>query len=159
MVRHYNPSIAEDTQRIFNTKSGDTVSPEIMDKIQPVISIDPIIDIVVPVTKATTGGGVVHPTNADRDTYLTGLLFSATADVLATNTSYIISAFINGVDTQIAKINKQTLTAGDHQLTLKFKYPIKIDRGTNITQTSTFGAGAVNFTTTLYIYEEETTIR
>lgn len=95
----------------------------------------------------TTGTSTVYSTPANKDFYVTsaflGLVKDATCD--AATGRIELTATINGESTAILCIPTLTLTAQSENLSIAFPYPIKIDRGTNITHALTFAAGAASF--------------
>lgn len=157
MVKHYNPSIVQDAQRILNTKM-DNLSDNIGDMVA-VIPILPTCRIVKNGNTSSSGGLTVYTTPTERDFYLTGIIFSmakdSTCDV-ATGT-VAINVVIDGTAVALAPIAVITLTAQAQIASLSLPVPIKIDRGTPISGSVTFTAGVMRRTCTLIGYTQETT--
>lgn len=126
MVKHYNPSIVQDAQRIFNTKTNN-ISDEVGDII-PVVPVLPVCRIV-----RSSASGTVYTTPSDKDFYLTGFSMSFSKDVAATGSVMTLSAIIDGVSQVLHRFAAITLTAERDSIAIDLSFPIKIDRGTNIT--------------------------
>jgi len=158
MVKHYNPSITERALRTLNTK-GDNISDEVGGLV-PVIPIVPICRIVRSANRSTTGSSTVFTTPADKDFYLCGATLSAMCDATADNTNYALNVTVDGVSNSrdILRIEKLAATfALSQTLTQVFDPPIKVDRNTNITASSTFSAGNSRLSACIHGYTEETT--
>lgn len=148
-MRHNNPSIAEDSVRIFNFKSGDSLG-EINPVIQPIVQISPKINIIRSASATNATSGTIYATPTDKDFYVIGCMISHTRDVTATSTSSEIACSIDGLSRSLIKLNTITLTVGSKEASMSFTHPIKIDRNTNITVTNT--TNTANLTTTGVIY-------
>ena len=90
--------------------------------------------------KTTTGSmTVLASTSTTEDTYITGLIFGfakdATCDIA--NGTLNILGVINGASTTLGNLPLLTLTAQSQSIYLNFINPIKLDRGTAITSSST----------------------
>jgi len=127
-MKHYNVSISEWANRLFNTKAGDTLSADVHEVITPVISLKPVANIVKSATTATT----IYTTPTDKDFYLTSLYLSVAKDAAQTGTSASITAIIDGVTVNLLSFISITLTASEVADNIVFNTPIKIDRGTAI---------------------------
>lgn len=158
MVKHYNPSLVERFQRIFNFKSTDRFTDDISGPVA-VIPVTPISRIVRSANRSTSGSSTILTTPTDKDFYLCGAMLSIDSDVVADNTSASIVVTIDGVSNNrdIVRIEKLSLTATSRTVVQNFNPPIKIDRGTNITAASTFTVGASRLSGCIYGYTEETT--
>lgn len=141
MPVHYNPSIAQDSRRIFNLKAGDNFSPEILPNIQPVMQISRVANIVREVGSAATGTFTIFTTPADKDFYLTGAMLSFTKDAASDLTTMAMNVVIAGATRSIVVIPTTTLVAGTMQHNAPITTPILVDRGTTIGVTGTFTVG------------------
>jgi len=142
-MKHNNPTIAEDSVRLFNLKTGEGLS-EVSPIIVPTVEINPRINIVKRNTCTNATSVTLYTTPTDKDFYLTGVSLSHTRDVNATCVSTAINGVIDGVSTGTIFIEHrmQTLTAGNIPAsTQSFSIPIKIDRGTAITITASTNVG------------------
>lgn len=123
----------------------DEIPSEISKTIWPVIDITPrkhrIANIVRDTGRSTTGTSTVYTTPTDQDFFLTSAFVSGTSDATADNTFFAILATIDGVSRNLLKIYKTTLTAASISIPISYIFPIKIDRGTNISITTSFSVG------------------
>ena len=114
-------------------------------------------DLIKSATRTTTGSGTVHSTHAVAETYITGIFLSLVKDVsadTASNDPFVLTAVINGVSTNLARVGVLTLTAQNQSIYIKFANPILVDKGTNMTITgAAFTAGSVAKSGTIYGYE------
>jgi len=157
-MRHFNPSISEDKNRILNLKSGDDNS-EVADYIQPTIEIERRINIVKTTGQGATGTFAIYTTPTDKDFYITNIILHYIKDAacdLATGGVWSLSANIDGTSQALVSLSVITLTAQDELLILQFDKPLKIDRGNAINSNGTFGAGAMRRNVTIYGYTVET---
>jgi len=157
-VKHYNPSISQRAQRVFNTK-GEHLSDDVIPTIQPVIQVAPVARIVRNGNTSATGSLTPYTTPTDKDFYLTaiGLSYSknVTCDVATGNVQLNIT--VDGASVAVIALAMQTLTAQDGTAYISFPIPIKVDRGTAITGTNSYTAGAMRRTGVVVGYTEEVT--
>lgn len=155
-MKHNNPSIAEDSLRIFNFKSGEGLG-EIHDQIIPNIPVHPRINIVRHANGTDVTSQLIYTTPTDKDFYLQSLHLAVSSSATATNTILCIKAYVDGLQKQLICILKNTLTATSGVSTgLVFPIPIKIDRGTNIDLTSDTNNTLFKMTGCITGYTEET---
>ncbi len=152
---HNNPSIVAWFNRIFAPK-GENFSPMVSDFIQPVIQIRPIANIVRHQTATTTGTTTIFTTPTDRDFFMTGLFLSVQADATADMGSVDISANVDNVNRNLARISHISLTATAREMVRSFATPIKIDRGVSITCTKSFSVGSASFSMGIEGFTQET---
>lgn len=138
-MKHYNPSISADMNRILNLKGEST--NEIEDVIVPIIPIQRRADIVRTLTKTSTGGSLVFTTAADKDTYITAVSLNYSADNASDGVKISLSGTVDGVSREILTLCKITLTAANHTCSLCFTNPIRLDRNTSVTLTHAFTVG------------------
>lgn len=158
MVKHYNPSLVERFQRIFNFKSTDRFKDDISGPVA-VIPVEPVSKIVRSGNTSSSGALTIFTTPSDKDFYLVGGNISLVKDVTcdAATGTFQITCTIDGVAQAIMVIGILTLTAQSEIVNLSLPYPIKVDRGTAITGSITFTAGACRRTGCIIGYTEETT--
>lgn len=159
MVKHYNPSIVQNAQRILNTKA-DNLSDEVSGPVA-VIPIKPICRIVRFAVRSTSGSGTVYATPTDKDFYLIGCSLSVQRDAACdapSSDGARVGIVIDSVTQGLIPISCATLTAFSAEQNITFPFPIKIDRGTNITITGmTFTVGTCVRSVSIIGYTEETT--
>lgn len=160
MVKHYNPTIAEDANRIFNFKTGEVVSTEVAPFIQPIIPIQRKCTVIKELHHTTSGAQTLYTTPNDKDFYLTSVLMTIVKDAtcdMASNV-YNLTAVVDGVTISLGTIAILTLTAQSEVISRDFTIPIKIDRGSSIFLTAnTFTAGTMSRSATICGYTVETT--
>ena len=160
MARHYNPSISERIQRTFGFKAGETLDNNITGPVA-VIPIQPVVRLVKPSRATSTGSATIFTAASDKDTYLTGVLFSYTKDATCDMSSASdpgVTATIDGVATNIIRLGTLTLTAQSEAVYISFPIPLKIDRGTAVQLTSvSYTAGTMTRSVVAYGYTEEVT--
>lgn len=125
-MKHYNPSINERINRVFNTKAGDQGEQEI--GLIGTIPVTPVCNIIKSVSSITT----IYTTPADKDFYLTSCTLTMAKAAGDTATSIVIQAAVGGVTTVLVRLSGITLTAERDSLFCPFPVPIKIDRGSAI---------------------------
>jgi len=157
-MQHFNNTIADDAQRLFNFKAGDSLS-EVAEYIQPVLQIQNKINIVRGNRTTATGSLSVFTTPTDKDFYLTSLSAGMIKDVACDSATgrYDITAVIEGVSQILDAIPIIALTAQNAMISRSFHVPIKIDRGTAFAFTGTFAAGVCVRTISITGYTVETT--
>lgn len=158
MVLHNNPSIVERAQRVLNTKGSQAISDQVEDKIQIVLPLHPITRIVRAAGVSTTGSLTVYTTPTDKDFYLTGFFLAMAKDAACdANGGVNLQAVIDGVTREIGCIAVLTLSADNQTINADFNNPIKLDRGSIVSFTGTFTAGAMRRVASIRGYTEETT--
>lgn len=154
-MKHYNPSISQDMDRLFNLKGESTDS--VYDEIIPVIPITRDINIAVVGTGAGSGATTIYTTPSDKDFYLTAFFLHYQADAANDCTELNITTNLRGLSTKIFKITKITLTATTEYMMITLPNPIKVDRNSAITLNATFTVGNCPRTAGVYGYTVETT--
>lgn len=157
-MKHYNPSIVERAQRIFNTK-GDNLPDEVSGPVA-VIPIQPVSRIIKAAAASNTSIITPYTTPTDKDFYLTGVTLSFVKDAandLATG-SLLVQTTVNGETVSVTGIAVLTLTAQQQTVRCEFNPPIKVDRNAAIQlPTATFTAGAMRRVLCINGYTEEVT--
>jgi len=159
MVKHYNPSIVQDAQRILNTKM-DTLSDNIADNIVPVIPVLPVTRFAETGSRSTSGAGNIQGAFTSKDYYITGINFAivkdATCDVVDGTCG--ITVLVDGVSKTIASLPVLTLTAQSMVINVTLPFPLKVDRlGVIGFSSQIFTVGKFIRTATIYGYTQETT--
>ena len=155
MVKHYNPTIVEDANRIFNFKA-DTIPANVVDVILPTVAISRYANIVVNAIDAVTGSLTVFTTPSDKDFYLTSIHMSEGGTSTNDGTVVFVSAVIGGATRRL--IQHCILQIGHfNNSTITYNTPVKIDRNTSIIIVSSFTTGSGNKACSLTGYTVETT--
>lgn len=132
-MKHYNPSIAEDVNRIFNPK-GEFLSPIILDEIRAVIPIERVQTTVIDCSSAAVGTTVNTALDSNRDFYATGFSHGFACSAAFDGSGYhLLRGVVNGKNVDISRIPIITLTATHAVVAMSFEKPFKFDRGSNIT--------------------------
>lgn len=158
-MKHYNPSITEEALRIFNSKQGDFLSDEVSGPVAT-IEIIPRTKILGQSATAASGSATIFTTASDKDTYITGVLFSfakdATCDT-ATGSMAVQSTIDGNSGRQLAAFTVLATTAERETVYVTFP-ALKIDRNVSVQFGSkTFTVGNLYRTATIYGYTTETT--
>lgn len=154
-MKFYNSAITERVNRLFNPK-GEQLGNDIEGP-YAVIPLEPILRICKRATRNTTGAATVYTTPTDKDFYLSGFTVSYEADAACDTTAIDMRTTVEGNTVYIIELAKLTLTAGRETVPVTLRFPIKIDRGANITLNSSFTVGNIRFTAQIFGYTEEVT--
>ena len=159
MVKHYNPSIAEDANRLLNSKAGDQLGAEVAPIIQPTIELRRYSNIVRSGSStASSSTASIFTTPSDKDFYLTGATFSLQKDATSDNTSAFLRVTIDGSTTRnIIQMDTLTTTAVSKDMAVSFPFPIKLDRSTNVIIGATYTVGSLVRNATIFGYTVEVT--
>ncbi len=122
-----------------------------------VINIEPIGRINAYVSAFNIANAVLYTTPSDKDFYLTNATIAVIKDVNSTSTNSYMQVVINGVNQIILSIPGITLTAQSNTLSQSFRYPLKLDRGTQVIVTGTTTTANIRTNATLQGYTEEVT--
>lgn len=155
-MKHYNPSITERANRIFNLKNGDGMSEEIEGPVA-VIPIHPSAKIVRQNSGANNASLTIYTTPADKDFYLTAATLSYIKDATSTAASVALQVTIDGVALNVLFLPGITLTASYDNMALSFDVPIKLDRNTSIVCTASSAVANIRTAATIVGYLEEVT--
>jgi len=154
-----NTSIGMWFARIFDAKVGETPT-EVLPYITPTIELIPKANITSTVSRTATGSSTIYTTPSDKDFYLTNINLGMIKDVacdVATGT-VTVTAVIDGVSKSILGLPVISLTAQQINDNIDLqRVPLKIDRGTNISMSSTYTVGVMVRTCTINGYTVETT--
>jgi hypothetical protein len=147
-MKNYNPSITERANRLFNLKSGDSMSDEV-DGPVAVIPLTPAVKV-----RRASGSNTIWPA-ADKDLYITAATLSIAKTAAESGSVAVINATIDGISTTILEIRGITLTADLQTVSVSLPYPLKVDKNTAVALVVTgamTGASAI-----VYGYHEEVT--
>lgn len=153
-MKHYNPSITERANRIFNLKNGDQMPDEVEGPVA-VIPLTNVVRIVRSASANNAASGTVWTTPAEKDFYLTGVILTTTKDATSTATNIQLTAFIDGVGQPIVRIRGITLTAMSQTVPISFSVPIKIDRNTQINIANDSAVANIATSAVIFGYTEE----
>jgi len=155
-MKHYNNRLIDSSRRIFKTKVADMISSEVNPTIQPTVEITEIYNYFGGGASTATGNiNIAMP--SDRDVlidYITVSFVKNAACDIATGIISVTGTF-SGTSRNLANFAVLTLTAERGEAFITFQRPLKPDRGTNITMTGTFGAGAMSRVISIAGYTEE----
>ena len=159
MATHRNPSITERLARIFNTKSFDSISDQVADYIQPVLSVEPLINNIATSSQSTSSASnTILTLPSSKDFYLCGLSASYVKDATcdAADGSFSISVTVDGVSKVLFQFPLLTLTSQTDAINIVFPKAIKCDRGSTLSvATPTFTVGKFRRAEAFYGYMEE----
>lgn len=155
-MKHFNPTIAEDLQRLFNLKSLDAVS-ELGETILPVVEVKRFCNICRATAASNSTSATVYTTPSDKDFYLCAASLSTIKDVTGVSNNAKLNVIIEGVTIAILSISNITLTAQHSNMTNAWFNPIKCDRGSIITVTNSSATANVRTDATIQGYTVETT--
>jgi hypothetical protein len=155
-MKHYNPSITERANRVFNLKSGDQMSDEI-DGPVATIPIIPSCKIVRTANATNASSATIFTTPADRDFYLVAASLSYIKDITATSTVQSLNVIVDGVTTAVIALAGITLTPAADSLSFVLPFPLKIDRNTAITITNSQNVANIRTHGVIIGYYEEVT--
>lgn len=97
-------------------------------------------------------GGTFFSTPTDRDFYVTAVQLTYSKDAINTATFVNLGCTVNGATVNLARIRFEPLTAGNDHQEISFPFPIKIDRGTNVTGITDNGTASIDFSGALFGY-------
>lgn len=157
-VKIFNTSIAKTFHDRMNVRDGVFIANELaQNKPVPVIEVDkPIITIVKPGSTVNSTTSTIYTTPSDKDFYLTGVNLTMIKDSTATATLMGVNVLIDATTVSILRIRGLTLTADKQTVSSNFSFPIKIDRGTNITLTSDTADANVSLSCVIFGFISDT---
>lgn len=144
MIQSFNQLLLNEATKKFNIKNGNFFTNATPNFLTPVIEIR---EKGFTKTAGSTGSGAVtvYTTPTDKDFYICSGYYSISKDATCDSASGPISiTYVQDGQTMILlQVPIITLTAQTLTTTTCFPYPIKCDRGTNISMVGTFTAGAM----------------
>jgi len=105
--------------------------------------------------RTTNGSSTLYATPTDKDFYLCSFWLQNISSATADNVSISLLATIEGISTAIIYFNKPTLTLFQETLQVSVPFPIRLDRGTNVTISSTFTLGTSNTSAVIIGYTDD----
>jgi hypothetical protein len=163
MSKIYNSQLQKEIVEATKLQiSMDKTPNEASDKVVFTCEVNPkLLKSVKPYTftsSTTAGTTTLLPANTSQDFYITGVAMSMVASVLCdlSTANYSVNAVIDGSSRALISYGAITLTAQEKNIYREFNRPIKIDRGTTITFTTTaFTAGVCLRLYAVYGYYDE----
>ncbi len=155
-MKHYNPSITERANRIFNLKNGDGMSEEI-DGPVATIPINPSCRVLRSASAINATSGTIFTTPTDRDFYLVAAMLSMIKDVTSTSADTTLGVPVDGVTQAILRIPGISLTPQNDVIAISFPYPIKVDRNAQIVITNSSNVANIVTRGSIIGYYEEVT--
>lgn len=159
----YNSDLTRSIVEATRLQSGvDSIPSELADRVIATIETNPKLlrdtTLIKNTSISTTGNQTIFTSSATRDTFITGILLTATKDAtcdVAIGQSFAsIFTTINGATTTLAAFSGLTLTAQDKEIFIDFDKPLKIDKNVAVS----IGGGAYTVglnarAATIYGYE------
>ncbi len=142
-------------KRIFNAfKIQDESAPsEVSDDIQLTYNVEPTLSVWNAEADDATSAIILSVPN-DKDFYLCGAHLTTKRDATATAESSFIQAYADGKAIQLCRLNSRTLLSVTQGIVSDaiLMYPIKIDRGTDITVNNSTNVADIETHGTIYGY-------
>lgn len=141
----------------ISSGSLEGLPSQILDKVAPVIDVNPnhcrTISIVKGGTCGNTTTTTIYTTPTNQDFYICGFSIATIRDATATSTSAQLTCYINGVNTPLIRLPAITLTVNStFGMSVNLPFPIKVDRNTIIAITNTTGTANVYTSAQIYGY-------
>lgn len=155
-MKHYNPSISNDAQRILNTKGGDVADNEV-DGLFAVLPIVPCVHIVRNLFSTNGGDADVYTTPSDKDFYLTHVSIVGEKDAASTCTQMVVRFTEDGTTRNVIALAFLSLTARFYAHQATFDTPVRIPKNTALRLVHTGGGATQNTHVTIMGYTRETT--
>lgn len=149
-----NTSINLDMNRIFDLKGENTNL--VSDIIQPTVEIKRICNICRAGGGTNTTPNTIYTTPADKDFYLTAAQISFSKDAGNTTNQVALNVTIEGVSRQFLILACTSSVQQNDSIAQNFPNPVKIDRNTSITLTSTNVTAVIRLDATIQGYTTET---
>lgn len=151
-MKHYNPHLINSSQKVFNFKGGENIE-EVAEFIQPVKEILPRLNFVNN-TQATSTGTLSLGVPSTGDFYLYGLSYSLVKDAVCDQATgrININVTVDGTTRTLWGYPIITLTAQSINVVLRFDYPLRLDRSSTISQSSTYTVGVQSRTMEIQAY-------
>lgn len=138
--------------------SIDRVPTELAEKIVPVlVTGQSEKEIIITRTNAIdVTSALSFKTDAKKDTYIVGIGLTLSKDVVSDSTfSAVEITFANGITTNLNQIRYEPLEQNQFTENIFFKYPIKLQRNTNVNVVNSSATASIDTTATIYYYEVE----
>lgn len=158
MAKNYNPSIVQDTQKIFNLKAGDMLGSDLGSMIVPIVNVQRTINIVRN-SNNTTSPTTIYTTPTDKEFYLTTVHLSSNQNVTSDNViSWIqVTDDETGVLRRVVQLTRETLTVQSSDVFCQFPLRgIRLKKGSTIDLYHAGTAGTTRVAGTITGYTVET---
>ena len=160
MATIYNTQTLKELQNAGKIQiSKDIIPNQLAEKIVPVMEVNPrllrICNIVRDGAAVNAASANIYTVPTNQDFYLTSCSLSVVKDVTSTSTFSVIGLKINGLSSYPLRLQFLTLTATRADLSINFQFPIKVDRGTNITVENDTTTANVSSRATIQGYLDE----
>lgn len=153
-MKHNNTAISKATIDIFKLK-GEAVDTNVVDTIQPVITI-PYFEVkCVGFSALNSTGSTIFTTSSVKDTYIIGATMSVCKDVTSTSTLSAIYFPQNGVNQPLLFLATLTLTAQNDTISTDLLYPVKVDKSAAVTYSNTTNVANCKLAGIVYYIEVE----
>jgi len=157
MSKHFNTSITLWLQRIFSFK-GIAPTDEVSEMIQPVVVVEPGVDIARSVNLTNGTAATIFTTPADKDFYLISATVAVIKDVTSTSTGTFVQVFMpDGTGNAILRIPGITLTPQSGQMSISYPVPIRLARNTVISVNNTTATANISAQACITGFTMETT--
>lgn len=158
MAKHYNTTLTELWNRIFNPK-GEFPSSELLPYLTPTVELRPTSDIFRAANATASGTTTIFTTPSDKDFFLVGgyltSSYDATADSIFTQLRFTDGL---GVANRVLLDHRKiTTTATNEATAFTTAFPIKVARNTAITMVTSFTVGTSACAAGIHGYTIETT--
>jgi len=161
MVNNNNSSLTKELIEGGRLQVIQGVPQSINNFIQPVMEVNPKLlracNIVKRATATNATTATIYTTPATQDFYLVAAAISYIKDVTSTSVFSRINITIDGVNVTLLEIPGITLTPATGQMSLNLTFPIKIDRGTNISVNNSTNVANINAIGTIVGYVVDNT--
>jgi len=157
MAKIFNSSAIQRAVSELFLDQNEKIPSEILDKVQVVYSINNSkSNITSSTTQSTTGTFTIYTPSTTKNFYLTGFTISVNKDATCDQGtgSLALQTVIGGAQRILAYIPVIALTAENHEKTVMFPFPIKIDKGQAISFTGGFTVGVMVRAGVVYGFED-----
>jgi hypothetical protein len=152
MATIYNSDLTKELREGAKLQtSTDSIPSQLAEKVVPVMEVNPKLlkscNIIRHVNNAASGSNTIYTTPTDRDFYLVTAWLSYTKNVtcdITTGAVAITAQAEEGSAFTILGLANFTLAVESDSGQISFPTPVKLKRGTAITMSGTFTAGAMS---------------
>lgn len=158
MVEHNSKEVVDKMSQDLKIQPAVALPREISKNIQAVYDVTPKGGNIFmgDVTRITTGTSTIITTDANKDSFLTSALLSASADNISEGINYILSIVPLGKTAGVLlQLRKEPTTAFTGNQELTFNPPIQLERGSIITITQGFALGTSTVSGTVLGFERD----
>jgi hypothetical protein len=160
MATIYNSELSKGMQKDAGIQiSKDSMPTQLAEKVVPVMEVNPRLlrrCNIVRVNAATnSASATIYTTPTNQDFYLCGATLGVIKDVTSQSLSTRLNVTIDGVVQPIMHIPSISLTVQSEVMALSFPFPVKVDRGTNITVTNSNATANITASSSITGYVDE----